>query len=62
MNEMLSKATTDENGHYEIKGAGGLSNFSATLVASAPGHPPAWAWPTFPQVSLYDHILLSPNR
>jgi protocatechuate 3,4-dioxygenase beta subunit len=54
MNEILSKATTDENGHYEIKGASGLSNFSATLVASAPGHPPAWTWPAFPQVSFYD--------
>lgn len=54
MNEILSKSTTDANGHYEIKGASGLSNFSATFVASAPGHPPAWAWPPFPQVSFCD--------
>jgi hypothetical protein len=54
MQEIASKATTDKNGHYELKGASGLSNFSATLVATAPGHPPAWAWPTFPQISWID--------
>jgi hypothetical protein len=54
MLETGSKATTDKSGHYELKGAGGLSYFSAALVAIAPGHPPAWAWPAFPQNSWFD--------
>jgi protocatechuate 3,4-dioxygenase beta subunit len=53
MQEVASTATTDKSGHYQLKGASGLSNFSATLVAAAPGHPPAWAWPAFPQISWF---------
>jgi len=52
--QLTSQAVTDSEGRYELKGEGGLSSFSATLVASVPGHPPAWAWPTFPQVSHFD--------
>jgi len=54
MMEIASKATTDKSGHYQIKGASGLSNFSATIVANASGHPPTWAWPAFPQLSWVD--------
>jgi hypothetical protein len=54
MMEVLAKAKTDSKGYYELKGASGLSNFSATLLAAAPGHPPAWAWPAFPQISWFD--------
>jgi hypothetical protein len=45
MNGFTAEATADANGYYEVKGASGLSSFSATLIATAPGHPPAWAWP-----------------
>jgi len=54
MNGMTTKGTTDSHGYYEIKGPGGLPSFSATLIATAPGHPPAWAWPEFPQISWPD--------
>ena len=54
MYQLTSQAVADGEGHYELKGEGNLPSFSATLVASAPGHPPAWAWPTFPQVSPFD--------
>jgi len=54
MMEAVAKAKTDAKGYYELKGASGLNNFSATLLATAPGHPPAWAWPAFPQISWFD--------
>jgi hypothetical protein len=54
MMETVGKSTTDAKGYYELKGASGLNNFSATLLATAPGHPPAWAWPAFPQISWFD--------
>jgi protocatechuate 3,4-dioxygenase beta subunit len=54
MYEETAKAATDANGYYEVKGAGGLSFFNATLVATAPGHPPVWAWPEFPHQSQSD--------
>lgn len=61
MLETVAKATTDKDGHYELKGASGQSNFSATLVATAPGHPPAWAWPAFPQISFFDPDAPAPQ-
>lgn len=51
MNGMTVEAATDGNGNYEVKGAGGLTSLSVTLVATAPGHPPAWAWPELTQNS-----------
>jgi hypothetical protein len=45
MNGFTVEATTDANGYYEIKGGGGMSSLTVTLLATAPGHPPAWAWP-----------------
>lgn len=48
MYQVTSQAVTDKDGHYELIGEGGLPSFSATLVASAPGYPPAWAWPAIP--------------
>lgn len=50
MYQLTSQAVADAEGRYELKGEGGLPYFSATLVATAPGHPPAWAWPSFPQL------------
>lgn len=49
MNGFTLQSTTDVNGYYEIKGAAGLTSLSVTLVATAPGHPPAWAWRELPQ-------------
>ncbi len=48
MYEQAAAATTDATGHYAIRGKGGLSMFSATLVAAAPGHPPAFDAVTLP--------------
>lgn len=49
MNGFTVEATADAGGYYEIKSQGGLSSVTATLVATAPGHPPAWAWPALSQ-------------
>ena len=54
MMEIAAKTKTDADGYYELKGASGLSSFSATLIATAPGRPPAWSWPAFPQISWFD--------
>lgn len=54
MMEAVAKATTDADGYYELKGAGGLPSFSGTVLATAEGHPPAWAWPAFAQIDPYD--------
>jgi hypothetical protein len=40
----VNKTTTDEKGHYEIKGEGNLESFSATLVAWKQGWAPAISW------------------
>ena len=48
MYEQTAKTTSDAEGNYELKGPGGLSMFSATLVTIAPGKTPIWAWPDFP--------------
>src|SRR5450432_108316 len=48
MYEVTSNALTDTEGHYELKGQNNLPYLSLTLVASAVGHPPAWAWPASP--------------
>jgi len=45
MYQITSKALTGKDGNYEIVGEG-VPLESLTLVASAPGHPPAWAWPS----------------
>ncbi len=47
MYEATSQTVTNADGYYELTGQGGLEGFSATVVAGAPGHPPAWAWPSF---------------
>jgi hypothetical protein len=47
--EMASTAASDAGGNYAIKGPGGLSGFSAALLATVPNHPPAWAWVQPPQ-------------
>ena len=47
MYQETAKASTDAQGHYEIRGPGGQSMFSATLVAFVPGKPPVWDWPNF---------------
>ena len=44
MYESVKSATTDHEGRYEIKGEGGLSMFSASVVAHVDGKPTAWAW------------------
>jgi hypothetical protein len=49
MNQRAEQAVTDAAGHYEIIGEGDLAAFSATVLATVPGHPPAWAWPAFQQ-------------
>jgi protocatechuate 3,4-dioxygenase beta subunit len=49
MYEATAEANTDAQGYYELKGKGGLPNFSATLLATAQGKVPSWAWPRFPQ-------------
>src|SRR5215472_9041240 len=36
---------TDQRGYYELKGLGWYEQFSLTLLATAPGRAPAWAWP-----------------
>jgi hypothetical protein len=59
MYQVTSQAVADAEGHYELKGEGGLPSFSATLVAIAPGHPPAWAWPAFPQYSVFPQYSAS---
>jgi protocatechuate 3,4-dioxygenase beta subunit len=38
------EAKTDTSGNYEVKGAPRLIGPSVTLLATAPGHPPSWAW------------------
>jgi hypothetical protein len=49
MYEAAEKAITDAAGHYAIKGKGGLSLFSAGLVACKPGWVPARDWITLPE-------------
>lgn len=44
MYEAAAKATTNATGQYQIPGDAGTKLLSATLVASLPGKPPAWAW------------------
>jgi protocatechuate 3,4-dioxygenase beta subunit len=44
MIEEVEHATSDDRGHYAISGAGGQPLFSATVVAAAPGHAPAWGY------------------
>jgi protocatechuate 3,4-dioxygenase beta subunit len=56
MNGLTVTTKTEANGHYEIKGEGGLASLSITLVASAPGHPPAWAWPELAHNSLVSAV------
>jgi len=51
MYERLASATAGPDGRYELTGEGGLSAFSATLVAHAPGRPPAWAWVSSPDAT-----------
>ena len=50
MYQRTARTETDADGHYEIRGEGGLSGFSASMLASVPGHPPAWAWPAFAEI------------
>ncbi|MFO0850959.1 MAG: hypothetical protein U0871_20760 [Gemmataceae bacterium] len=52
MGEIVRSTTTDRDGRYELKGDGGLSFFSVTLVAHRPGRPPAWAWLQTPDDAL----------
>jgi hypothetical protein len=49
--ELINKTETDADGYYEMKGAGGLESFSATMIATAPGFASAWAWPEFPSIA-----------
>jgi hypothetical protein len=44
MLEQIAHGATDGAGLYELKGEGGLSAFSAVVVAHAAGRPPAVAW------------------
>lgn len=48
MYQITSQTVSDKDGHYEIVGEG-VHLESLVLVASAPGHPPAWAWPSLPR-------------
>lgn len=61
MYQVTSQAVTDSVGRYQLKGEGGLPYFSATLIVKAPGHPPAWAWPSFPQFSSFDRKPMGPT-
>lgn len=54
MYETTAQATTDQQGRYELRGSGSLSEFSLTLVASAPGKGPAWAWPEVRQPASWE--------
>ena len=47
---ITEKATTYAQGRYEITGPSGLYNFSAVLLAIAPGRSPVWSWPPFPKM------------
>jgi len=44
------QTVTDSEGRYELKASGNLPGFSASVVARAPGHPPAWVTPTLPEI------------
>jgi hypothetical protein len=50
MNEAQSKTITGADGSYVLEGEGDLPSFSATVVATAPGWPPAWAWISSPML------------
>jgi hypothetical protein len=52
MMRLTTEARTDANGYYEIKGPAGSMGLGVTVVAAAPGHPSAWAWPEFTQTKL----------
>jgi hypothetical protein len=45
MYEDTKQVSTDQSGNYEIKGLGSYRFFSLTLVVTASGRAPAWAWP-----------------
>lgn len=47
--QVTAEGTGGPNGSYEVKGGSNLPFFSGTVIASAPGYAPAWAWPTFEQ-------------
>ena len=48
MYETVAKTTTDATGRYEIRGDANIKAFSASVVASLPGRPPAWGWSQSP--------------
>jgi hypothetical protein len=54
MNQVARQTVANGDGRYELEEFAGLEAFSATVLATAPGHPPAWAWPGFPSVSFSD--------
>ena len=44
MYETVKQTVADGGGRYEVRGEAGQSMFTASVVAHAPGRPPAWAW------------------
>jgi hypothetical protein len=57
---VLRTAIANEQGEYVIHGPGGLSSFSASLVAHALGHPPALSWFSFPDTFHFDGLFDRP--
>lgn len=45
---LTESAKSDADGHYEVMGRSGVWSFQGVLLATAPGRPPVWAWPKFP--------------
>jgi hypothetical protein len=56
MNGLLQTAVSDAKGSYTIEGQTGLSSFSATLVASLAGRPPALSWFSLPEARQFDAL------
>ncbi|QDT54573.1 hypothetical protein Pan44_26060 [Caulifigura coniformis] len=57
---LVRTTTSNEEGEYVIHGPGGLSRFSASLVAYVPGRPPALSWFHFPDTYHSDPLFDPP--